>query len=198
MIRMFDVITIRHGETEWSRTGKHTGRTDIPLTEAGRDAARALRPTLAKLDIARTLSSPLSRARETCELAGLGDRAELDPDLMEWDYGEYEGLTSDEIEKRRPGWLIFADGSPGGESPADVLARVDRVVAKLQSAAGPVAIFAHGHFLRALAARWIGSPLEAGSRFLLDTSTLSTLGHYRAIPAIRRWNVPIEGERSHV
>ena len=191
-----DMVAVRHGETDWSRTGRHTGRTDIPLTTAGRAAAKSLGPTLANLGIATTFSSPLVRARETCELAGF--RPEIDPDLAEWDYGEFEGLTQEEIEQRRPGWRIFLDGGPGGESPSDIVARVDRVIAKLRRAAGPVVVFSHGHLLRALAVRWIGLPLDAGNRFTLDTSTLSMLGYYRDVAAIKRWNVPIEGERSHV
>jgi broad specificity phosphatase PhoE len=193
-----DMVTVRHGETEWSRTGRHTGRTDIPLTPAGREAAMALRPTLAKLGFATTFCSPLLRARDTCQLAGLGDRVEIDQDLAEWDYGEFEGLTQDEIDQRKPGWRIFNDGGPGGESPDDIVIRFDRVIAKLRRAPGPVAVFSHGHLLRALAVRWIDLPLRAGNRFTLDTSTLSMLGYYRDVPAIKRWNVPIEGERSHV
>jgi len=190
-----DVFAIRHGETAWSRAGRHTGRTDIPLTEAGRAAAIALGTVLARSDIARVLSSPLQRARETCTYAGLGNRVELDADLVEWDYGDFEGLTPAEIDERAPGWLIFADGCPGGEQPADVEVRVDRAIAKLRGMSGCVAVFGHGHLLRALAARWIGLPLVGGSHFLLNTSTLSLLGYYRDTPAIKRWNVSVEGER---
>ena len=150
-----DVWLIRHGETEWSRSGRHTGLTDLPLTAAGRRAARSLAPVLARESFALVLTSPRQRARETCELAGLGDRARVDPDLVEWNYGEYEGLTSVEIRGRSPGWLLFTDGAPGGERPEDVSRRVDRVIGQARVAPGNVAIFAHGHLLRSLAARWL-------------------------------------------
>jgi broad specificity phosphatase PhoE len=188
-----DVFAIRHGETSWSRAGRHTGRTDVPLTEAGRAGAKALGAILARSDIVRVLSSPLQRARDTCMLAGLGERVELDADLVEWDYGDYEGLTPDEIEVRAPGWLIFANGCPNGEHPADVEARVDRTIAKLRRMSGCVAVFGHGHLLRVLAARWIGLPLVGGSHFILNTATLSLLSYYRDTPAIKRWNVSVEG-----
>jgi len=183
-----EVYCIRHGETEWSLSGQHTGRTDIPLTENGRRLAAALRPRLAGHAFARVLSSPLARARETCALAGLGQAGEIEPDLAEWDYGDYEGLTSERIQTIAPGWLVFRDGCPGGEMPDEVAARVDRVIARVRAAGGDVALFAHGHVLRVLAARWIGLPPEEGKRFLLDTGTISVLGDYRGIPAIRVWN----------
>jgi probable phosphoglycerate mutase len=186
-----EIFLIRHGETEWSLSGQHTGLTDIPLTERGRRAAERLAPMLARTTFALVLSSPLQRARLTCELAGLGDRAQIDRDLMEWNYGEYEGLTSDEIERRAPGWRIFHDGCPGGESPLQVAARVDRLIEKARRVAGSVALFAHGHVFRVFAARWIGLPPEYGSRFLLDTSTLNILAYYHGIPALRCWNAPI-------
>src|SRR5687767_6226973 len=148
-----DVWLIRHGETEWSRSGQHTGLTDLPLTETGRRAARALAPTLAAESFALVLTSPLTRARETCELAGLGGRAEVDRDLLEWNYGEYEGLTTAQIRDRRPAWLLFTDGAPGGERPDDVGRRVDRLIARARTAPGNVAMFAHGHVLRVLTAR---------------------------------------------
>lgn len=185
-----DVYCIRHGETEWSLSGQHTGRTDIPLTENGRRLASELRPLLMGHDFALVLSSPMSRARETCALAGLSHSSQIEPDLSEWDYGDYEGLTTDQINETAPGWLIFRDGCPGGESPSDVAERVDRVIASLRDARGDVALFAHGHVLRVLAARWIGLSPRAGARFLLDTGTLSVLGHYRGEPAIRVWNNP--------
>ena len=191
-----DVIAIRHGQTEWSLSGRHTGRTDIPLTEIGRVAAKALGETFKPIRLARVLSSPLRRARETCELAGFAHQLEIDRDLVEWDYGQYEGLTPEEIDRRAPGWLIFNDGCPGGESPEDVVERVDRVVEKLRAANGNVAVFGHGHVLRVLAARWIGLPIADASHFLLETSTLSMLGYYRAIPAIKRWNSPIAIRRT--
>ena len=186
-----DVWLIRHGETEWSRSGQHTGVTDLPLTETGRRAARALAPTLARESFALVLSSPLKRARETCELAGLGDRARLDPDLREWNYGEYEGRTTTEIHERKPGWLVFMDGAPGGESPDDVGRRADRVIARARAAPGNVAMFSHGHLLRVVAARWLGWPVAAGRHFLLDTGTVNVLSAYRESPAIRRWNGPV-------
>jgi broad specificity phosphatase PhoE len=182
------VYLIRHGETEWSLSGQHTGITDIPLTENGRKVARLLAPVLAQESFALVLSSPLGRARETCELAGLGERAEIDRDLMEWNYGEYEGLTTNQIRARRPGWMLFNDGSPGGESPEQVGARADRVIARVRALEGHVALFAHGHIFRVFAARWLGFPANAGCHFLLDTATLNILSYYRGIPAVKRWN----------
>jgi broad specificity phosphatase PhoE len=182
------VYAIRHGETAWSLTGQHTGRTDLPLTDKGRHLAERLRPALAGEAFALVLVSPLRRARETVELAGLGGRAEVDPDLAEWDYGDYEGLTTPQIREKAPGWLIFRDGCPGGETPEQVAARADRVIARARAAAGDVALFAHGHLLRVLAARWLGMPPGAGQHFLLDTGTLSVLGDYDGIPAVRSWN----------
>jgi probable phosphoglycerate mutase len=182
------IYVIRHGETEWSLSGRHTGATDIPLTENGRSLAMRLRPTLARKNFALVLTSPLQRARETCELAGLGERAEVNSELMEWNYGEYEGLTSQQIHAMRPGWMIFTDGAPGGENPAEVAARVDRVIAKVRAVDGNVALFAHGHLLRVFVARWFGLPPSGGSHFLLSPATLSILGYYRGIPAVREWN----------
>jgi broad specificity phosphatase PhoE len=182
---------VRHGETEWSVSGQHTGVTDIPLTENGRKVARRLEPLLAKATFALVLTSPLHRARQTCELAGLGDCAEVDADLMEWNYGEYEGLTPKQIRAKAPGWMIFSDGCPGGESPAQVGARLDRVIARIRSVEGDIALFGHGHVFRVLAARWIGLPATAGGHFLLDTATVSVLSHYKGIPAVKRWNAPL-------
>ena len=186
-----NVSLLRHGETEWSRSGKHTSVTDVPLTENGRVAARRLRSLLAAQKFARVLTSPLQRARETCELAGLGAQASIDPDLMEWNYGEYEGLTTKQIRLTRPGWSLFRDGCPGGESPDQVAARADRVIDKIRGTDGDVVLFAHGHILRVLAARWIDLPASRGEHFLLDTATLSVLGYYREQPAIRIWNAPL-------
>ena len=182
---------IRHGETEWSLNGRHTGSTDIPLTENGRRLARQLAPVMARASFALVLTSPLGRARETCALAGLGHRAAIDADLAEWNYGEYEGLTSKQIHAKAPDWLIFRDGSPGGESPDEVSARVDRVIARIRTVEGDVALFAHGHLFRVFVARWLGLPAGAGCHFLLDTATVSVLSHYRGIPAIKRWNAPL-------
>jgi broad specificity phosphatase PhoE len=185
------VYVVRHGETEWSLSGQHTGVTDIPLTENGRTVARRLRPILAEPSFALVLSSPLSRARKTCELAGLGARAVLEPDLKEWNYGEYEGLTTKQIHAKAPGWMIFRDGCPGGETPAQVGARVDRVLATVRATPGDVALFAHGHVFRVLVARWIGLPPGAGQHFLLDTATLNVLGYYRDSSAVKIWNAPL-------
>ena len=185
------VFAIRHGETAWSLSGQHTGTTDIPLTDNGRLHAERLRPVLAREAFALVLTSPLQRARETCALAGLGDRAVVDPDLVEWKYGRYEGLTPSQIQREAPGWLIFRDGCPDGEAPDPVGARVDRVITRARAAEGDVALFAHGHVLRVLAARWLGLPVGAGQHFMLDTGTLSVLGYYRGIPAVKVWNGPL-------
>jgi broad specificity phosphatase PhoE len=185
------VYVVRHGETAWSLSGQHTGVTDIPLTENGRAVARRLQLMLAKESFSLVLTSPRSRARETCELAGLGSRAVVEPDLAEWNYGEYEGLTPKQIHAMRPGWMIFRDGCPEGETPDQVGARADRVIARVRGAAGNVALFAHGHIFRVLVARWIGLPGTAGRHFLLDTATLNVLGYYRDSPAVKIWNAPI-------
>jgi len=185
------VYVIRHGETEWSLTGQHTGVTDIPLTENGRVVARRLRPVLAEQSFQLVLTSPLRRARETCELAGLGARAALEPDLHEWSYGEYEGLTTKQIHHKQPGWMVFRDGCPGGETPAQIGARVDRVIARVRGTAGDVVLFAHGHVFRVLVARWIGLTPAAGQHFLLDTATLNVLGYYGDSPAVKIWNAPL-------
>ena len=185
-----NVFAIRHGETAWSLSGQHTGATDIPLTDNGRRLAERMRSVIAKQAFALVLCSPMQRARETCELAGLGNKAVIDHDLAEWNYGEYEGLTPSQIHESAPGWLIFRDGCPGGESPEEVAARADRVIARARAAEGDAALFAHGHVLRVLAARWIGLPAGSGQHFLLDTGTLCVLGYYRDIPAVKVWNGP--------
>jgi len=187
------VFAIRHGETEWSLNGRHTGTTDIPLTDNGRGIAELLRPALSRRTFALVLVSPLQRARDTCELAGVAARAIIEPDLVEWDYGKYEGLTPKEIDRQAPGWLIFRDGCPGGETPEQVGARADRVIARARAAEGDVALFAHGHVLRVLVARWLRLPPGAGQHFLLDTGTLSVLAHYHGIPALKTWNAPVTG-----
>jgi broad specificity phosphatase PhoE len=184
-------ILIRHGETEWTLNGRHTGHTDIPLTEAGRAVARQLAPLAAKAKFSLVLTSPLRRARETCELAGLGSQARVDTSLFEWNYGEYEGLTTGEIQDRAPGWMLFRDGCPGGESPGEVAARADAVIARVHDESGDVALFGHGHLFRMLAARWLALPPVSGSHFLLDPSTLSVLSHYHGIPAVKAWNAPL-------
>ena len=188
-----NVFAIRHGETAWSLSGQHTGTTDIPLTDNGRRLAERLRPMLARESFALVLCSPMQRSRETCKLAGLGNQLTIDPDLVEWNYGAYEGLTPKQIHETAPGWLIFRDGCPGGETPEQVGARVDRVIVRIRAAEGDVALFAHGHVLRVLAARWIGLPASAGQHFLLDTGTLCVLGYYRDNPAVRVWNGPLLG-----
>ena len=181
----------RHGETEWSRDGRHTGRTDIPLTPKGQEEAGELAEPLSAVDFDRILCSPLGRARETCRLAGLGDRAELDERLLEWDYGDYEGITSKEIHEGAPDWLLWRDGCPGGESPAEIGARADEVIADLLGGdAGTVAVFAHGHILRVLAARWLGLEPGVGRFFGLGTATLSRLGWEHDYRVIERWNAP--------
>jgi broad specificity phosphatase PhoE len=190
-----NVFAIRHGETAWSLTGQHTGTTDIPLTNKGRRLAERLRPVLAKNAFGLVLCSPMQRARETCELAGLSDGSVIDSDLVEWNYGEYEGLTPKQIHEVAPDWLIFRDGCPGGEAPEQVGARADRVIARSRAVDGDVALFAHGHVLRVLVARWIGLPAAGGQHFLLGTGTLCVLGYYRDIPAIRVWNRSLRPER---
>jgi broad specificity phosphatase PhoE len=192
-VRRVEILLVRHGETEWSRDRKHTGRTDIPLTEIGRKEAAMLRDSLAGRSFARVLSSPLSRALETCRLAGLGDEVELTDDLREWDYGEYEGITTAEIREGRPDWYLWRDGCPGGETAADVGLRADRVIASLAGVEGEAALFAHGHVLRVLTARWLGLGPEAGALFKLDTGTLSALGYERETRVITRWNAPVTG-----
>lgn len=185
------VYLLRHGETEWSLNGRHTGVTDIPLTENGRKLARQLQPILARGKFVMVLTSPLQRARETCELAGLGTLASVDRDLMEWNYGEYEGLTTEQIRQTRPDWSVFRDGCPGGESPLQVSVRADRIVSRVRAMDGNVALFSHGHILRVLAARWINLSASYGENFLLDTATLNVLGYYRESPAFKIWNAPL-------
>jgi broad specificity phosphatase PhoE len=183
-----NVFAMRHGETAWSLSGQHTGATDVPLTENGRRLAERMRPVLANITFKLVLCSPMQRARETCKLADLSEQAVLDSDLLEWNYGGYEGLTPKQIHEVAPDWLIFRDGCPGGEAPEQVGARVDRVIARSRAAVGNTALFAHGHVLRVLVARWIGLPASGGQHFLLNTGTLCVLGYYREIPAIRAWN----------
>jgi len=185
------VYLLRHGETEWSLNGRHTGVTDIPLTENGRKLARQLQPILAREKFVMVLTSPLQRARDTCELAGLGTLASVDQDLMEWNYGEYEGLTTEQIRQTRPDWSVFRDGCPGGESPLQVSVRADRIISRARTVDGNVALFSHGHILRVLAARWINLSASYGENFLLDTATLNVLGYYRESPAFKIWNAPL-------
>jgi probable phosphoglycerate mutase len=184
------VCLIRHGETEWTLNGRHTGTTDIPLTENGRRVARQWNPVLRRYTFELVLTSPMQRARETCELAGLGEQAEVDCDLKEWNYGEYEGLTPEQIYARRPTWMIFTDGCPGGESPTQVQERLDRVIARVRGVRGNVALFSHGHFLRSFGARWLGFRAEEGRLFVLEPATVSVMGYYRDVPAVLGWNAP--------
>ncbi len=184
------VVLVRHGETEWSRDGRHTGRTDIPLTPEGRRQASALAAPLRAWHFALVLSSPLQRALETCRLAGYGTQAQVRPDLMEWDYGGYEGLSSRQIAAQNPDWSLWRDGGPDGETPADVGRRVDRVIAEIRRVAGDVLIFAHGHVLRVLTARWLGESPVGGRHYALQTATLSLLGYEHENPVIARWNLP--------
>ena len=186
-----NLFCIRHGETEWSLSGQHTGVTDIPLTDNGRELARRLRSPLSAHSFSLVLVSPLKRALETCALAGLSDCAQIEADLMEWNYGDFEGLTSAQIHEGHPGWILFRDGCPNGEAPEEVGSRVDRVISRALKVGGDVALFAHGHVLRTLAARWIGLPPQEGMRFLLDTGTLCILGFYRSARAIKTWNAPL-------
>ena len=187
----FEVWLVRHGETEWSLSKRHTGRTDIPLTEHGEEEAAALEPALRDHDFGRVFCSPLQRARETCAGAGLIDRAEFRDELLEWDYGDYEGMTTEQIHSGpQPGWLLWTDGCPAGESPEQIGARVDPLVEELRGLEADSIVFAHGHVLRVLAARWIEQPTLAGQRFTLATGTISRLGLEHIYPVIRAWNSP--------
>ena len=184
------IYLARHGETVWSVSGQHTGRTDLPLTARGERHARRLKDRLDGLGFDKVYTSPLQRAARTCELAGFGAVADIDPDLVEWDYGEYEGRRTVEIRKDRPDWRLFRDGCPGGETPDQVGARANRVVGRIRAVRGNVLIFSSGHFLRVLSARWLGLDPAAGRYFLLGTAGICTLGyeHDLSEPAIRLWN----------
>ncbi len=180
---------IRHGETEWSRSGQHTSRTDLPLTEQGEQRARQLGKYLNAKPFALVLTSPMQRARSTCRLAGFGEQSEIDADLLEWDYGDYEGLTTAEIRKTAPNWTVWTAPCPNGESAAQVGARADAVIGRATRSNGPTALFGHGHMLRVLAARWLGLDANAGRLFALSTGTISVLGHERDSPVIQQWNL---------
>ncbi|MBV9604163.1 MAG: histidine phosphatase family protein [Solirubrobacterales bacterium] len=183
-------MLVRHGETEWSRSGQHTSRTDLPLVEEGRARAQALAPMLEGWNFSLVLTSPLRRARETCELAGFGDRAEICEDLREWDYGDYEGLTTPQIREERPGWSLWQDGCPGGEQPEEVGARADRVLDRLRSGSdeGDALAFAHGHIFRVVAARWIELPASGGARLTLKAGAMCALDYERDTQVIALWN----------
>jgi broad specificity phosphatase PhoE len=183
-----EVVIVRHGETEWSRAGKHTGRTDVPLTDAGRGQAQLVGAALRSRRFAAVWTSPLSRALETCRLAGFGDSAVRKTELAEWDYGEYEGRTTPEIRGEQQGWTLWRDGVPGGETADEVGARADRVLTEAGSVGGDVLVFAHGHVLRVLAARWLGLDPAGGRLLALDPATLSVLGYEREARVIRLWN----------
>lgn len=183
-----ELVVVRHGETEWSRSGRHTGRTDVPLTDAGRREALALAPTLAARPFACVLTSPLQRAAETARLAGFPD-AEACSDLLEWDYGRYEGVTTPEIRRDVPGWTVFRDGVPGGETPAQIGARVDRVIARALAAPGDTLCFAHAHVLRVLTARWLDLDAREGRLFVLGTARIGVLGFEREGRVVLQWGL---------
>ena len=183
-----DVYVVRHGATEWSENGRHTGCTDLPLLPDGEGQARAAGQLLEGREFALVLTSPLQRARRTCELAGLGDQAVVDDDLLEWDYGDYEGVTTDQIRTTVPGWTVWTGGCPGGETIEQVAARADRVIDRCLAAGGDVALFGHGHSLRVLVARWCQLDPAEGRRFVLGTATLSQLGWEHEYRTVRRWN----------
>ncbi|RCW86158.1 histidine phosphatase family protein [Phyllobacterium bourgognense] len=185
-----EIYLVRHGETEWSASGKHTGRTDIPLTPAGEEAARHIAARLSGLNFSAVWSSPSQRASKTCALAGFGSQAVTKAELAEWDYGAYEELTTKQILAERPGWHLFRDGCPGGELTSDVGARADLIIRQLRQTDGTILIFSSSHFLRVLAARWLGLQPEAGALFVLDTASISVLGYEHDLtePVIRKWN----------
>ena len=182
-----DVWLVRHGQTEWSRDGRHTSTTDLPLLPEGEEDARALAGRLAAVDFALVLTSPRQRAARTAELAGFPD-AERSADLVEWDYGDYEGISTVEIRKSVPGWTVWTEFTPGGETAGDVCTRLDRVIARARAAEGPVLLFGHGHSLRALTARWVGLPVREGRVFHLNTGSVSVLSQDREIPVVLHWN----------
>lgn len=183
------IVVVRHGETEWSASGRHTSRTDLELTEEGRQRTRTLGPPLQSGHFALVVSSPLRRARQTCELTGFGAVAQIRDNLHEWDYGEYEGLTTPEIRARAPSWSLWRDGCPGGERPEQVSARADRLLAEFEHVDGDVLVFAHGHILRVLSARWLELPAAGGARLALSAGAIGILGYEHETRVLRRWNV---------
>jgi broad specificity phosphatase PhoE len=185
-----EVYLVRHGETEWTLSGQHTGSTDIPLTENGREVARRLGDKLRELHFAAVWSSPMSRSLDTARLAGFEHDVRIDDNLKEWDYGEYEGLTTPQIREANPGWFLFRDGAPGGESPEQIGARADRVIEEVRAVDGDVLLFAHGHILRVISTRWLGYPPNDGGKFSLGTATLSILGYEHEEASMWRWNAP--------
>ena len=191
MTESLQLYLIRHGETEWSLSGQHTGKTEIPLTARGEEQARTLAPFLKAVTFSNVLTSPRLRARQTCDLAELGAQAKIEPDLAEWDYGDYEGRRSLDIRKDRPDWNLFTDGCPNGEAPQQASDRADRLIERLRTMSGPIALFSHGQFGAVLAARWIGLPVARAQNFPLGVASLSVLGYaagYPEIPAITLWN----------
>ena len=183
-----EIVLVRHGETEWSLSGQHTSRTDLPLTDAGRERATRLGPALADWNFSVVLTSPLRRARETCEIAGFAHRAVICEDLREWDYGVYEGLTTPQICEKDPGWNLWRDGCPGGEQPEQVGARADRAIERLRSDGGDALEFAHGHIFRVLTARWLQMDPAGGARFALNAGAICVLGYERETEVIQLWN----------
>jgi len=190
-VELLELVLVRHGETEWSSTGRHTGRTDVALTAKGRQQAESVGAQLAGRRFTRVLTSPALRAAETCRLAGFGDRAERRGELLEWDYGAYEGRTTAEIRGERPGWTLWRDGVPGGETLAQVGARADRLLAELEAVTGSVLVFGHGHLLRVVTARWLELDPDSGRLLALDPATISILGYEHEQHVIRRWNVSL-------
>jgi broad specificity phosphatase PhoE len=184
-----ELLLIRHGQTEWSLSGAHTGRTDLPLTEHGRKEAEAIRKQLGGRKFALVLTSPLERARETCALAGYGEGAQIEPNLREWDYGDYEGLSTAQIRQQVPNWFLWKDGVPRGETIEQVASRADAAIARALAAGGDAALFAHGHILRILTARWLGQDSRDGRLYALSTASLSTLGYEHETRVITRWNL---------
>lgn len=190
-----NLYLIRHGQTEWSLSGQHTGQTDLPLTSEGERQASNLATLLSGINFSEILISPLKRARRTFELSGVGNHSVIEPDLVEWNYGEYEGRTSDEIEKDQPFWNLFRDGAPGGESPGEIAERADRLISRLRALNGNIALFSHGHFFCALAMRWIGLPVVSATHLELSTSSVSILGyaaHHPDVSVISGWNALVK------
>lgn len=183
------LVIVRHGATEWSISGQHTSVTDLPLLPEGRQQAESVPPKLAEFTFSSVLCSPLRRARETCELAGFAGRAEIDEDLIEWRYGDYEGLTSPQIWEQNPRWNLWRDGCPGGESPGQLAVRADRLLQRIAGVEGDVLAFAHGHILRVLSVRWLALDVTAGAHFKLETASIGVLGHERSTPVVERWSV---------